>query len=85
MKAMLTVNGVGTDANTRPIPDGATAIQAAGDGLTTFRIMGRLGSSAEWVELVAAGTADLLQSIPALPYVQLEVTAGTGTVNLYIG
>jgi hypothetical protein len=66
-------------------PHGLIQADAPADGLTTFRVLGKISSAAPWVELVAAGTADILQAVPAVPYVQLEVTAGTGTVTLYVG
>jgi hypothetical protein len=62
-------------------------IQAAGDGITTFRVRGRVSNEAScpWVDIVTASTADFLQSISWVPFIQLEITAGTGSVTLYIG
>ena len=84
MQISLSVTGVGTASNSRPLAAPLGLIQADGDSLTTFRVLGKISSAAPFVELVAPGTADLLQAIPAVPYVELEVTAGTGTVTLYV-
>lgn len=85
----LSQTGVGTVANTNSLRDsdgtGIFPVQAAGDGVTQFRVLGRVSPAAPWVELKAAGTADFLESISWLPYIQLEVTSGTGTVELFIG
>lgn len=81
--------GVGTASNTVAIRDthgtGLLPLQAAVTGSATFRVLGRVHPEAPWVELKAAGTAGFLESFSWLPFVQLEVTAGTGTVRLYIG
>jgi hypothetical protein len=60
-------------------------IQAQGDGATTFKVQGRIAPDAPWVDIVAAATADFLESISWVPFIQLVVTAGSGTVNLWIG
>lgn len=60
------------------------AVQAAGDGATTFRVNGRVSPDAPWVEVIAPGTADFLQAVSFVPYLQLEITAGTGSVDLWI-
>lgn len=81
--------GVGTVENTNAIRDsrgtGLLPLQANGDGTTTFRILGRVAPDAPWVELKAAGTADFLESISWVPYIQLDVTAGATKVELWIG
>lgn len=85
----LTQTGVGTTDNPTAVRDsqgtGLLPIQADGDGVTTFKINGRVAPDAPWVELKAAGTADFLESLSWVPNIQLEVTAGTGTVTLWIG
>lgn len=87
--SILTRTGVGTAENLGVIRDtqgtGLLPIQADGDGATTFRINGRVSPDAPWVELKAAGTADFLEAISWVPYLQLQVTAGTGTVTVWIG
>lgn len=85
----LTRTGVGTadHENTVRDSDGSSLlpIQADGDGATTFKLLGRVSPEAPWVEIKAAGTADFLESFSWVPYVRLEVTAGAGTVSVYIG
>lgn len=85
----LTQTGVGTADNTSAVRDsqgtGLLPIQAQGDGATTFKINGRVAPDAPWVELKAAGVADFLESVSWVPNIQLEVTAGSGTVSLWIG
>jgi hypothetical protein len=84
----LTQTGVGTEDSGR-VRDtqgsGLIPIQADGDGATTFKVNGRASADAPWVEIKAAGTADFLEAFSWVPYVQLEVTAGAGTVTLWIG
>jgi hypothetical protein len=81
--------GVGTATHAASVRDSyghaLLPIQAAGDGLTTFRVRGRVDLNAPWVDVVTANTVDFLQSISWVPYLQLEITSGTGTVTLYIG
>ena len=55
------------------------------DGATTFKVQGRISTEAPWVDLVAAGTADFLQSTSWVPLLNLVVSAGTGTVTLWVG
>jgi hypothetical protein len=85
----LSRTGVGVVSNDAAVRDsrgtGLLPVQADGDGATTFRVTGRVSPSAPWVEIKAPGTADWLEAISWVPYLQLEVTVGTGTVDLYIG
>ena len=87
----ISQTGVGTKSPTTSIRDSyghaLLPIQAHGDGATTFRVRGRVSNdpACPWVDIVAAGTADFLQSISWIPFLQLEVTSGAGTVDLYIG
>lgn len=74
--------GVGAKSIDVPHTD-AIALQLAGDGATTFQVNARVSPDAPWATLVASGTADSIQSIPFYPELQLDVTAGTGTVTLY--
>ena len=64
---------------------GILPIQVAVTGTVTYRINGRVSAGAPWVEIRAADTTAFLETISWLPYVQLEVTAGTGSAALYIG
>lgn len=91
---ILKKTGIGTSDNEldlpkRPVMDsagtGMLPIQAEGDGATTFRVLAKATSEAPWREIIAAGTASFLQSIAWVPFVRLEVTAGAGTVTLYLG
>jgi hypothetical protein len=85
----LTRTGIGTADVSEAVRDsrgsGLLPIQADGDGATTFKINGRVAPDAPWVEIKAAGVADFLENISWLPYLQLEVTAGAGTVTVWIG
>jgi hypothetical protein len=85
----ISQTGVGTATHDTAIRDtfghALLPIQAEGDGATTFRVLGRVAPEAPFEEIVAAATANFLQSISWVPYIQLEVTAGTGTVTLWIG
>jgi hypothetical protein len=87
MKISLT--GVGTATHTGSVRDSyghaLLPIQAQGNGTTTFRVRGRISPDAPWYDIVTAGTADFLQSISWVPFIQLEITAGTGTVTLWVG
>lgn len=88
---MLTVTrtGVGTADLPRAVRDsdgsGLLPIQVAGDGATTYRILGRVDPEFRWVELKQPTTADILESVSWVPYIRLEVTAGTGEVRLGVG
>lgn len=85
----LTQTGVGTVDNTGAIRDtDGTAllpIQVDGDGATTYRINARVSPDAPWVEVKAPSTADFIECLSWCPYIQLEVTAGSGTVTLWLG
>lgn len=84
----ITQTGVGTAEFPARVRDtqgtGLLPIQADGDGATTFKVNGRVSADAPWVELKAAGTADFLESLSWVPHLQLEVTAGAGSVTLWI-
>lgn len=88
---ILTKNGVGAVDNgaARPLLDsagtGMLPIQAEGDGVTSFRVLGKATSEAPWREIIAQGTASFLQSIAWLPFIRLEIMAGAGKVDLYVG
>jgi hypothetical protein len=85
----ITRTGVGTVTHTGSVRDSyghaLLPIQAKGDGATSFRVRGRISPDADWVDIVTAGTADFLQSISWVPFILLEITAGTGTVTLWVG
>lgn len=90
MTIKLTQTGVGTQSNDdKELYDstgtGMLPVQVDGDGVTTFKVNGRVATDAPWMEIIPAGTADVLQSIAWVPYVQLQVTAGAGTVVLWAG
>jgi hypothetical protein len=84
----ITQTGVGASSHEGIVRDtqgtSLLPVQAEGDGVTMFRLMGRAHPAAPWMELKAPGTADWLESVSWVPYLQLEVTSGAGTVNLYI-
>lgn len=85
----ITQTGVGTATPLTAVRDtngtGILPIQADGDGATSFRVVGRVSLEAPWMEVRAASTDDFLETISWIPYVGLEVTAGSGTVVLYVG
>lgn len=87
----LEVTGAGGAANQddRPIYDstgtGFLPVQIQGDGTTTWRLRARVDPAAPWEEIVSAQTANLIQSISWVPYLQLQVTAGSGKVTCWIG
>lgn len=84
----LTRTGVGTADHAGIVRDtngsGLLPVQADTDG-TTFKVMGRVSPDAPWAELKAAGAIDFIEAVVRVPYIRLEVTAGAGTVNLWIG
>lgn len=90
MTIMLRRTGVGTaDVGNVPVTDrqgsGFIPMQVQGDGTTTFRVNGKAAPDAPWFTIKAAGTADFLESFSWCPFIQLEITAGTGQVTLWIG
>jgi hypothetical protein len=92
MDMILKQEGVGAAdnaASSKPIMDsagtGMLPIQAEIDGAATFRVLAKATSEAPWREIIEAGTAGFLQSIAWVPFIRLEVTAGLGTVTLYVG
>jgi hypothetical protein len=66
--------------------DGTALLPVQGDvqGTATFRLLGRVSPDAPWVEIRAPNTVDFLESISWVPYIQLEITAGAGSVTLWI-
>lgn len=85
----LTRTGVGTADHEGVVRDtngtGLLPMQAAVTGTVTFKVMGRVSPDAPWYELKAAGSAAFLESFSWVPHIRLEVTAGTGTADLWIG
>jgi hypothetical protein len=85
----ITLTGVGTADHPGLVRDsngtGLLPIQADGDGAATFRVLARVAPDAPWVEIIAPAAADFLQSISWVPYVRLEITSGTGKVDLWVG
>lgn len=85
----LTQTGVGSAQNQNALLDtdgtGILPIQASGDGATTFRVLGKVSKDAPFIEIKGAGTGDFLEGLSWVPFIALEVTAGAGTVDLYIG
>lgn len=85
----ISQTGVGTASHSGSIRDtkgtSILPVQARVTGTATFRILGRVSGDAPWVELKAADTADFLESISWVPFLQLEITSGAGTVDLWIG
>lgn len=84
----LTRTGVGTVDHEGTVRDtngsGLLPVQADTDG-TTFKLLGRVSPDAPWVEIKAAGTVDFLENISWVPYLRLEITAGAGTVTVWVG
>lgn len=67
--------------------DGAPLIpvQAKVTGTATWRLMGRVHPDAGWLEIRAPAATPALEAISWVPYLQLEQTAGSGSVALFIG
>lgn len=88
MTIIVSQTGVGTATHTASIRNSEGAsnipIQVSGDGSTTFKINARVYPAAPWVTVVSAGTADVLQALQWYPYLQVQVTLGSGTVTLYV-
>lgn len=85
----LEQSGVGTAETPSAVRDtngtGNLPIQAAVSGTATFRILGKVSAEAPWEDVKEPTSAEFLESFSWLPYIQLEVTAGTGTVTIFIG
>lgn len=81
--------GVGTATHDYALRDsdgtGILPLQAEVVGSATFRVLGRVHPQAPWVEIRAPGTAGFLESFSWVPYLQLSISSGTGTVRLYVG
>lgn len=85
----LTQTGVGTadvafaarDSN----GSGQMPLQVDVTGTATFLVLARVSPEASWQELIAPTSGNTLQSVAWVPYVRLEVTAGTGTATLWLG
>jgi hypothetical protein len=84
----LTRSGVGTVDHAGVVRDtngtGLLPMQAEVTGTATFRVLGKVSPEAPWVELRAANTTAFLESFSYVPFIRLEITTGTGTVNLWI-
>lgn len=58
-------------------------LQVAITGTATVVFRGRLSENAEWFD-VKTITASELTPIAKIPYIQLEITANTGSVSAYL-
>lgn len=58
-------------------------IQVSISAAATVSVQGRLSNDAPWVELISI-TADALQPIAMVPYLQFVITANTGSVSMYV-
>lgn len=81
--------GVGTQSSGYAQIPGAdnVSIQTRVTGTATYTINARLASDAPWVPASAGLTgqsASLLTAVTYFPEYQLEVTAGTGTVEVWV-
>jgi hypothetical protein len=85
----LAQTGVGTADAATAVRDsngtGQLPLQIDVAGTVTYRVMGRVSPEGRWNELVAAIATDTFKSIPWVPYIRLEVTAGSGTATLWLG
>ena len=85
----LTQTGVGQTINAAAIREsrGTSVLpfQVQVEGTATYRILGRVDGSAPWLELREPASEGFLEGFTWVPYVQLEVTSGDGTVHLWIG
>lgn len=82
-----------TDAGSRSVDNAVRDTDGTGllpiqaevvSGSPTFTVEARVSPSAPWIEIRAAATADYLESISWVPYLQLTVV-GSGEVKLHIG
>lgn len=85
----ISQTGIGIASHTKPRQDstgtGILTHQAVVvSGTPTFRILGRVDPAAPWMEIRAPATADWIESFAWCPFVALEITAGSGQVDLYI-
>ena len=83
----LSQTGVGAVAVSRRLYPGASAklfVQADVTGTATFTVEGRASPEAPWTSVIASGSVDVNQLIDWRPELRLNVTAGTGSVVLYI-
>ena len=80
--------GVGQTATPTSLIDtdgtGLLPVQVAVEGTATYRLLARVSTQAPWVELRPAASDGFLEAISWVPYLALEVTAGAGTVRLWV-
>lgn len=87
---LLERSGVGTISVDREIYDstgtGMLPLQAAvTSGVASFRVMARVDPGAPWMEIAGESSSGWLNSIAWVPFIQLEIVSGTGTVRLWLG
>lgn len=83
----LTQSGVGIAASTGDISltsDRELFAQADVTGTATYRILGRYDEEAQWQEIAAPSSDGFLAPIPWVRQVALEVTSGSGSVDLFV-
>lgn len=58
-------------------------VQVSISAAATVSVQGRLSNDAPWMELISM-TADALQPIAMVPYLQFVITGNTGSVSMYV-
>lgn len=79
----LSQTGIGSTAAIQIPHSDKIAVQLHVTGTATFQVNGRVSPDAPWMPVVASASADSIQSIAWYPELQLQVTVGAGTVELY--
>lgn len=88
---ILKRSSVGTAENTLSIRDlsgsGLLPVQVVIDaGVTaTYRILGKVDPSLPWFEIREPASAEFLEAISFVPFLQLDVTAMTGSGSVTLG
>lgn len=88
MRTKITRTGVGVATHEYAVTDvygsGLLPMQVSPEAGVTYKINGRVSPEAPWVEIRAANTDSFVEAFSYCPFIQLEITAGTGTATLWI-
>lgn len=61
------------------------SVDIAVDGLATYRLLGRNRAGDDWHPLTGQQSTPATRTVPAIPYIALEVIGGYGTVLAKVG
>lgn len=85
----LTQTGPGAVTHASMVRDtngkGLLPVQVSVSGAADYRVSGRIAPDLPWIELWPERSAPTLESTSWVPFLQLEVTSGTGTATLWLG